>query len=67
LPRDEYDWLVSGLVRELAQWGADAGKLAAYLTEAARSRYGIDPPPVDDIAERLAALLTAKSGESRCE
>jgi hypothetical protein len=56
LPLNEYDWLVRSVERELAK-GANAQRLAAYMRDAVRSRYGLDdPPPVDDVAERLAAL-----------
>jgi hypothetical protein len=56
LASGEYEWLVRGLERELDE-GADARKLATYLTNAVRSRYGLDdPPPPDSVAERLATL-----------
>ena len=35
LPRNEYDWLVAGVERELDE-GADAARLASYLTAAVR-------------------------------
>jgi hypothetical protein len=56
LPRAEYDGLIRGVAGQLAA-GADAQKVAAYLQDAVRSRYGLDdPPPVGDVGERLAAL-----------
>jgi len=55
LPRDEYDWLVSDLERKLGE-GVGVEQLSAYMTDAVRSRYGLDePPPVADVAERLVA------------
>ena len=55
LPRDEYDWLVSDVERKLGE-GVDAKQLAAYMTNAVRSRYGLDElPPVEDVAGRLVA------------
>lgn len=55
LPRNEYDWLVSGVVGKLRE-GINAEQLAAYMTDAVRSRYGLDePPPVEHVAERLVA------------
>jgi hypothetical protein len=56
LPRDEYDWLVRGVERELED-GVDTARLIGYLTNAVRARYGLDdPPPPDFIAERLVSL-----------
>ena len=56
LPKNEYDWLVGGVERELDE-GADAARLASYLTNAVRARYGLDdPPPVDELAQRIASL-----------
>jgi hypothetical protein len=56
LPRDEYDWLVRGVEQELDE-GADAARLARYLTNAVRTRYGLDdPPPPDQFAKRLTRL-----------
>ena len=55
LPRDEYDWLVRDVEQKLAE-GVNAEQLAAFMTEAARSRYGLnDPPPVGRVVERLIA------------
>ena len=54
LPRDEYDWLIRGVEQELAA-GADSQRLAAYMTEAVRSRYDLDDTQVEVFAERLAA------------
>jgi hypothetical protein len=56
LPKDEYDWLVRGVERELDE-GADAARLATYLSSAVRTRYGLDdPPPTDDVAKRITSL-----------
>lgn len=56
LPSDEYDWLIRGVEAELAK-GTDAYRLAAYMAEAVRCRYGLnDAPPVEGVAERIAAL-----------
>jgi hypothetical protein len=56
LPRNEYDWLIRGVERELAG-GTDAQRLAAFMKEAVRSRYGLNEPPrAEDAARRLAAL-----------
>jgi hypothetical protein len=56
LPRDEYDWLIAGVERELDA-GADARRLAVYMTGAVRSRYGLDDsPPPDAVVQRLVAL-----------
>jgi len=53
LPRSEYDWLIRDVERKLAE-GVDAEQLAAYMTDAVRSRYGLhDAPPVEHVAERL--------------
>jgi hypothetical protein len=55
LPRDEYDWLVREVEQKLAE-GVDAEQLSAYMTDAVRSRYGLDaPPPVEGVAARLVA------------
>jgi hypothetical protein len=55
LPRDEYDWLVREVEQKLSE-GVDAEQLAAFMTEAVRSRYGVaDPPPVGRVAKRLVA------------
>jgi hypothetical protein len=55
-PRDEYDWLVRGVERELDD-GAGARSLGVYMTHAVRSRYGLDDsPPPDTVAQRLVAL-----------
>jgi hypothetical protein len=55
LPRGEYDWLIGDVEGKLAE-GADADELAAYMTDAVRSRYGLDDlPPVAQIAERIVA------------
>ena len=55
LPRSEYNWLVRDVERKLAE-GADAEQLAAYLTDAVRSRYGLaDAPPAENVAKRLVA------------
>ena len=56
LPKKEYDWLASGVERELDE-GADAARLATYLSNAVRARYGLDdPPPPDEVAHRIADL-----------
>ena len=56
LPRDEYEWLVLGVERELDE-GADEIRLAAYLTNAVRTRYGMDDPPSPDtLAKRITSL-----------
>ena len=55
LPRSEYDWLVRYVERRLAE-GVDAEQLGAYMSDAVRSRYGLDDPPlVEDVARRLVA------------
>jgi hypothetical protein len=55
LPRGEYDWLVRDVEGKLAE-GANADELAAYMTDAVRSRYGLDdPPPVEQVAQRIVA------------
>jgi hypothetical protein len=56
LPKDEYDWLIRGVERKLDE-GADARQVASYLTNAVRTRYGLDDPPAPEaLAERLVAL-----------
>jgi hypothetical protein len=56
LPRDEYDWLINGVERELVE-GADAHRLVAYMRNAVCSRYGLDDaPPVEGVAAQIAAL-----------
>jgi hypothetical protein len=37
LPKDEYDWLIRGVERELDE-GADARQVAIYLTNAVRTK-----------------------------
>jgi len=55
LPRTEYNWLIRDVERKLAE-GVNAEQLAAYMTDAVRSRYGIDdPPPVEHVANQLVA------------
>lgn len=49
------DWLIGEIEQKLGE-GIDAHRLAAYMTGAVRSRYGLDdPPPVEDAAARLVA------------
>jgi hypothetical protein len=56
LPRNEYDWLARDVEQKLAE-SVTAEQLAAFMTEAVRSHYGLDDlPPVEDVAERLLAL-----------
>jgi hypothetical protein len=55
LPRDEYDWLVDGVGRELDE-GADAARVAGYLTNSVRTRYGLDDPPPDEVVQRIAVV-----------
>ena len=48
--------LIAGVERELDA-GADARRLAVYMTGAVRSRYGLDDsPPPDAVVQRLVAL-----------
>jgi len=55
LPRNEYDWLVRGVEQKLVE-GVTSDQLAAFMTDALRSRYGLDnPPPVGRVAEQLVA------------
>jgi hypothetical protein len=62
LPANEYDWLIPDVLRRLeSAEGTD--ELASFLTDAARTRYSIEPPPSTEVAARLVAWHASRRGE----